>query len=69
MTLDSPTAAAQINSTAVTPPNNRDVITHRQNAADVCPEGKLNLSEAAMSECMLGVKSQGLSRFKEFFKT
>jgi hypothetical protein len=31
-------------------PKMSKVITHRQNAAEVCPDGKLNLSAAIMSE-------------------
>jgi len=67
-TREMPTMSAQANITIDSPPKIKTLIVAIQNAAEVWPEGKLNLSEAVIKEWKLGLKSAGLSRFKVFFK-
>ena len=67
ITRDAPTKDAQMNMAVYAPPKVIMVMVEKQKAADVWPDGKLNLSDAAIRDLRFFLKSQGRCRFSVFF--
>ena len=67
ITRDAPTKDAQMNIAVYAPPKVMMVIVEKQKAADVWPDGKLNLSDAVMRVLRFFLKSHGRRRLNVFF--
>ena len=67
ITRDMPTAVAQMNTGVAIAGKASADSTAKRNAAEVCPEGKLNSSDAVMIASKEGMAAGGRLRLRPFF--
>jgi hypothetical protein len=69
ITLETPTSTAHGNRINAATGTNQDIMIAIRNAAEVCPDGKLNWSEGITADLKFGIACGGRLRLKNFLAT